>query len=107
MMDLLDLAQMENNTFRIANDNFSLLNVIEDAFRVVQHYADQRKVRIVAPDLPEDKKSFFKSIHGDKNRFQQILVNFLSNSLKFSDEGSKILVNLRILENQFAYGQNQ
>jgi signal transduction histidine kinase len=69
MMDLLDLAQMENNTFRINNDNFSLLNVIEDAFRVVKHYADQKKVKLVAPDLPEDKKIFFKAIHGDKNRF--------------------------------------
>lgn len=50
MMDLLDLAQMENNTFKINKANFSLLNVIEDAFGVVQHFADQKRVVLVAPD---------------------------------------------------------
>lgn len=31
----------------------------------------------------------------------QVLINFLSNSLKFSEKNSKILVKLRLLENQF------
>jgi hypothetical protein len=35
MMDLLDLAQVENNTFRINQTKFSLLSVIGDAFKVV------------------------------------------------------------------------
>ena len=40
MMDLLDLAQMENNTFRINKAKFPLLEAINDAFKVVQHIAD-------------------------------------------------------------------
>lgn len=32
MMDLLDLAQMENNTFKINKANFALMDVIKDAF---------------------------------------------------------------------------
>lgn len=44
MMDLLDLAQVENNTFKINQAKFSLVNLIEDAFKVVQHIANARKV---------------------------------------------------------------
>jgi len=34
----------------------------------------------------------------------QVLINFLSNSLKFSEKNSEILVNLRLLEKQFVNG---
>jgi len=40
----------------------------------------------------------FNSLSGDKNRLRQVLVNLLSNSLKFSDSGSKITVSLNIIE---------
>ena len=40
MMDLLDLAQMENNTFKINQEYFSLTDVIDKACAVVGHIAD-------------------------------------------------------------------
>jgi hypothetical protein len=39
MLDLLDLAQVENKTFHINNSNFSLITVIDGAFSVVSHLA--------------------------------------------------------------------
>lgn len=39
-------------------------------------------------------------MYGDENRFLQVIINFLSNSLKFSNTGSKIRIFLRILEEQ-------
>lgn len=35
MMDLLDLAQLENNSFRLNIDTFVLIDVIKNAFQVV------------------------------------------------------------------------
>jgi len=37
---------------------------------------------------PKNRK-YFENIYGDKNRYEQIMLNFLSNALKFtSKEGS-------------------
>jgi signal transduction histidine kinase len=49
MMDLLDLAQVENNSFRVLSAPFSLLKVIEDAFLVVSHIAKEKKIKLVSP----------------------------------------------------------
>ena len=48
MLDLLDLAQLENNTFKMSMEDFSLVDVIENAFSMVKHIADTKKVKLVA-----------------------------------------------------------
>ncbi len=51
MMDLLDLAQMENNTFKLNKGYFSILNTIKNAFNVVGHVASKKNVTLVNPTL--------------------------------------------------------
>ena len=46
------------------------------------------------------EKYFFKRLLGDERRYLQILINFLSNAIKFSLEKSRIIVGLRINELQ-------
>jgi hypothetical protein len=42
MLDLLDLAQMENSTFKLNKRFFSVFDVVKSAFGVVQHVADKK-----------------------------------------------------------------
>ena len=48
MLDLLDLAQLENNTFKMSMEDFSLVDVIQNAFTIVKHIADTKMVELVA-----------------------------------------------------------
>jgi hypothetical protein len=49
MMDLLDLAQMENNTFKLNKGFFSIFDVINQAFSLVGHVANKKKVALEHP----------------------------------------------------------
>jgi signal transduction histidine kinase len=46
MMDLLDLAQLDNNSFKINNQDYSLPEVIDEAFKVVGHIATSRRITL-------------------------------------------------------------
>ena len=64
--------------------------VIDDAFRMVGHISKLKQVTLVAPVFEENQEKIFKSLKSDKGRLLQVLVNLLSNALKFSNSGSSI-----------------
>ena len=97
-MDLLDLAQMEKNTFKLNQAYFSMFEVIEQAFKIVEHYADVKRVALKPPQVSTAESNIYKHVYGDKNRFLQVIINFLSNSLKFSKMGSEVQLHLELQE---------
>jgi signal transduction histidine kinase len=50
------------------------------------------------PQLDSRELMWFRKIEGDPSRYQQVLVNLLSNALKFSNEGQNIQINLKVLQ---------
>jgi signal transduction histidine kinase len=100
MMDLLDLAQMEKNTFKLNKDFFSIFEVIQQAFMLLGHVANKKQVNLLMPQVDDPNHiKLYQQIYGDKSRFLQVIINFLSNSLKFSKVGSEIKLHLELLEN--------
>ena len=47
-----------------------------------------------------DAKMFFSELYGDKNRFSQIVLNFLSNAIHYSNKGGTITIRLVLMEEQ-------
>lgn len=45
-----------------------------------------------------DEEKNFKQLFGDKNRFIQVIMNFVSNAIKFSEPDSKVRLHLNMLE---------
>ena len=98
LRDLLDLAQLENNSFKIVNTNFNLREVVDEAFAMVRHLANLKDIELICDAGPTESDQL-KYIYGDRRRFIQILVNFLSNALKFSYRKKKVTV--RLVVNEF------
>jgi signal transduction histidine kinase len=70
----------------------------------VSHAASMKNIALIGPELNEDHEAYFNQVYGDQSRFMQILINFLSNSIKFSERNSKIKVNLNFIESQVIGG---
>lgn len=98
--DLLDLAKLENNTFKLTYDYFSLSNTIYEAFQMLSFSIIEKDVEIKAVIDKDVNLNLIQLIHGDQRRYLQILLNFLSNSLKFTNQGGCITVRVEILEEQ-------
>ncbi len=81
--DVLDLAKIEAGKFTWNMGSVSIADVIERAVAATGSLFEAKKlalVRDVAPDLPP--------VHGDQDRLIQVVINLISNAVKFTDAGS-------------------
>ena len=122
--DLLDLAKLEKGQFSFNNEYFNLRKTIADGINQVSYMARQKAINIKCEfkDLTiktvnigsfrsslsisaeheslDDNLNLLNQIYGDPNRFIQIMQNFLSNALKFTDRGGDITIRVSLMEKQ-------
>jgi PAS domain S-box-containing protein len=84
--DVLDLSKIEAGQLEVHGEPFNLRAALEHVVSSIQPLADRKSLALTAaisPDLAE--------IVGDRRRVEQILLNFLSNAVKFTERGSVTL----------------
>ena len=84
--DLLDVSKIENGKLKISKKPENLNKVIENALETILH-TSSNDVKIERHGIKPD---FMISI--DKIRIEQVLINFLTNAIKYSPENNQIFV---------------
>ncbi|MFN8495810.1 MAG: ATP-binding protein [Caldilineaceae bacterium] len=82
--DILDLSKIEAGKLVLDQAPFSLNQVIDRVFVLLQPKAQQKGLvftRVIAEDIPQ-------LLVGDSSRLRQILLNLASNAVKFTEKGS-------------------
>lgn len=79
--DILDLSKIEANRLELDKSAFSVTELIENTVAILRNTANKKGLKFWL-DWPEDLSSW---MIGDKNRIQQILLNLISNAIKFTD----------------------
>ena len=80
--DILDLSKIESGTFDFVRSN---LDVNESCMKIIKS---------MEMKVPEDVELVFEKympdchIYTDKNRFMQVITNFINNALKFTKQGT-------------------
>ncbi len=87
--DLLDISQLEFGKFKINKMPFNLIELINSKKNEFMIIAQQKNLDLILDLICEEI-----IIHGDKNRISQVLSNILSNAIKFTNSGGKVLVQL-------------
>ena len=86
--DVLDMSAIENEKLKIASEPFDLLKLAD---RVESIYSPQCRQKDVA--LVMDTSGVkYDTVIGDELRFNQIMLNLVSNALKFTPAGGTITV---------------
>jgi PAS domain S-box-containing protein len=85
--EVLDFAKIEAGKFDIDAIEFNLRDSLEETTRMFAFPADRKGIELicdVAPEVPD-------GVVGDPTRLRQIIVNLLSNALKFTERGEILL----------------
>lgn len=86
--DLLDICRMACGTLRLTIAPVNLVTVMEAALSLMRPMVDAKQIHL------ETRFVAIAQVSGDRNRLQQIVVNLLTNAIKFTPEGGQITMTL-------------
>lgn len=81
--DILDFSKLQNGKLALEKVHFSIVQILEDIYALFERQALRNNTRLsysISPDAPE-------VLLGDPYRLKQILINLVSNSVKFTKNG--------------------
>lgn len=87
--DILDLSKVESGIDELREENIKASDIIRSVMRLVRHNALQKGVELelqVPDDLP--------TLRADERKLKQILVNLMTNAIKFTEKGGKVTLRL-------------
>ncbi len=97
--DILDFAKIESGKVDLEVISFNLDEILEHIVSIVSFKAEEQGIELRVERDPSVPMYFF----GDAKRIQQILLNLLNNSVKFTEKGSVTLKIKLIEKNEIVY----
>ena len=91
--DILDLSKIEAGRMELEVVDFDLPNAIDNALTLVRERATRRGITL-GRTIDEQ----LGTVRGDERKVKQVLLNLLSNALKFTPEGGRIDVSAHLQE---------
>jgi two-component system sensor histidine kinase/response regulator len=85
--DILDYSKIEAGKVELEAIDFNLRDCAEEAVKTFAAQADEKGLELlcdIAPDVPE-------LVEGDPGRLRQIILNLVSNAIKFTHHGEVML----------------
>ncbi len=84
--DILVLSKIESST-TTDDEDFMPYIVIDEVISIVKNMAENKNISLIIEKSERDIK-----LHGDKDKFLQLVLNLVENGIKYSNEGSTVKV---------------
>jgi two-component system, sensor histidine kinase and response regulator len=85
--DILDLAKVESGRLVLESTDFELAEVVERVIETMAVRAHEKRLELaarIAPEVPA-------MLRGDPLRLRQVLINLVSNAVKFTERGEVVV----------------
>jgi len=94
--EFLDLARLESGRTRLAHKPVDIAALIHDAVEMVREQAGTRHVTLHVQIKPRE----MPSIQGDAEKLKQVLLNLLTNAIKYNRENGEVWVKAVLQDQQ-------
>lgn len=96
--DVLDLTKVETGNYTLNYGSFDVADVIRSTIKMTRPMADSAEVSLDA-DIEAEKDLI---LHADRKAVRQILLNLISNAIKFTPKGGRIVVQAKTVADTLA-----
>ncbi|MBC8284437.1 MAG: response regulator [Nitrospinae bacterium] len=86
--DVLDLSSIEQGKMEIIKEDVSVRQMLEDVYLLIKPLAEKQNINII---LPLTKNNDYK-VFVDPQRFKQVLINLISNAVKYNRENGTVTI---------------
>jgi signal transduction histidine kinase len=88
--DFLDIARLESGRISFVREPVYLEGLIRECLEIIRPQAEAERITLAT----EIDRSL-EPVLGDRNRLKQLLLNLLTNAIKYNRHGGQVLVSLR------------
>lgn len=96
--ELLNLSQLETGNIHLNIGKSNPYEIVKYAVEAVKVQADQKQIQLVV-----DADENLKNVKADAEKTGWVLINYLSNAIRYSSEKSTILIKLKEENNQMVF----
>lgn len=89
--DILDMSKIESGKMSLGNEPFNYAELVSECAELIRTSANEKQIEVTV-HLSALKN---ENVVGDPLRIRQICLNILSNAVKYTPEGGKVLVEAR------------
>ncbi len=99
VVDILDFSELQSGKMAIENEVYNIASTVNDVINMSMALKDKKPIELVV----DCDASLPSGLYGDEKKIRRVIMNFVSNALKFTSEGS---VKISISGRREAYGLN-
>ncbi|CAI8835944.1 MULTISPECIES: sensor histidine kinase [Bacillus] len=92
IVEMLELAKLESGTYKLEMNTFSLGELVQQVYTKLLFSVEEKQLQVEIDANP----SIY--VEANRNRIEQVVVNLLSNAIRYTPDGKEIRI--RVIENE-------
>jgi len=86
--DLLDVSKIQSGKLYLDFETFDFQTLLHEVIELVQFTSDTHQIEL-------DSDSIVLPVQADRQRVEQVIINLISNAIKYSPDASKVVIRVR------------